>query len=153
MESFRQGIIAILGAGDFDIAIACEFPTHGGDGSSVVVEGEVEAVGEQAGLKAGGTEHRLLGESHALDGEQFLGVDRLVDGGEVGFEMGDFLEIFESDDGEGGGSEAVRAGVAGGSSLAFRGARAGALSGVGAIGCELFFGDGHANGFLFYLKS
>jgi hypothetical protein len=37
----------------------------------------------------------------------------LVDGGQVGSEMGDFLEIFEPDDGEGGGGEAVRAGVLG----------------------------------------
>jgi hypothetical protein len=122
LETVGQGVVAVLGAGDFDIAIARKLPTHGGYGSPVVVEGEVEAVGEQAGFEAGGAEHRLLGEGHALDGEQFLGVDRLIDAGEIGFEMGDLLEIFEADDGEGGGDEAVRAGVAGGSSLAFRGA-------------------------------
>jgi hypothetical protein len=112
-----------------------------------VVEGDVKAVGEQAGLEAGSAEHRLLREGHALDGEQFLGVDRLVDGGEVGFKMGDFLEVFEPDDGEGGGGEAVRAGVAGGSGLAFGRARAGAFGGVGTIGGELFFGGGHASWF------
>ena len=109
----------------------------------VVVEGYVEAVGEEAGFEAGGAEDRLLRERHALEGEQFLGVDGLVDGGEVGCEMGDLLEVFEPDDGEGGGSEAVRAGVAGGAGLAFGGAWTGAFGGVGAIGGELFFGDGH----------
>jgi len=94
-------------------------PTHGGDGGPVVVEGEIEAVGEEAGFEAGGAEDRLLREGHALEGEQFLGVDGLVDGGEVRFEMGDFVEVFEADDGEGGGCEAVKAGVAGGASLAF----------------------------------
>jgi hypothetical protein len=80
-----------------------------------------------------GAQHRLLGE--ALEGEQFLGVDGLVDG-------------------EGGGGEAVRAGSEGEAGLAFGGAgrrvettlRAGAPGGVGSIGGELFFGDGHGNG-------
>jgi hypothetical protein len=147
LESFGQRVVAVLGAGDFDIAIAGACRTHGGDGSPVVVEGEVEAVGEQAGLETGGAEHRLLREGHALNGEQ-LGVDRLVDGGEVGFEMGDFVEIFEPDDGEGGSGEAVRAGIAGAAGLAFGGAWAGAVRGVGTIGGELFFGDGHAKGLL-----
>jgi hypothetical protein len=146
METVGQGVVAILGAGDFDIPIAGECRTHGCERAIVGVEGFVEAIGEQAGLEAGGAEHRLLRESHALDGEQFLGVDGLVDGGEVGFEMGDFLEVFEPDDGEGGGGEAVRAGVAGGAGLAFRRAGAGALSGVGAIGGELFFREGHGVG-------
>jgi hypothetical protein len=152
LEAIGQSIVAVLGAGDFDIAIAGKFATHGGDSSPVVVEGEVEAIGEQAGFEAGGAEHRLLGEGHALEGEHLLGVDGLVDSGEVGFKMGDFLEIFEADDGEGGGGEAVRAGVVGGSGLAFWRAWAGAFGGVGAIGGELFFGDRHANGVLFYLK-
>ena len=114
----------------------------GAKGVAVGVEGFVEAGGEEAGLEAGGAEHGLLGEGHALDGEEFLGVDGLVDGDEVGFEMGDFLEVFEADDGEGGGGEAVFAGVLGGAGLAFGGAGAGGLGGVGAIGGELFFGDG-----------
>ena len=119
-----------------------------------MVESHVEAVREEVGLQAGGAEHRLLCEGHALDSEQFLGVDGLVEGGEVGFEMGDLLEVFEPDDGEGGGGEAVRAGIAGGAGLAFGRAgrrvettlRAGALSGVGAIGGALFFGDRHGIG-------
>jgi len=111
----------------------------------VGVEGFVEAVGEEAGLAARGAEDRLLSEGHALEGEQFLGVDRLVDGGEAGFQVGDLLEVFKPDDGEGGGGEAVSAGIAGGAGLAFGGARARALGGVGAIGGELFFSDMRAS--------
>jgi hypothetical protein len=56
--------------------------------------------------------------------------------------VGDFLEVFEADDGEGGGGEAMLAAVLRGAGLAFRGAGAGGLGGVGAIGRELFLGDG-----------
>jgi hypothetical protein len=59
--------------------------------------------------------------------------------------MGGFVEVFELDDGEGGGGEAVRAVIAGGAGIALGRTRAGALSGVGTIGGELFFGDGHAS--------
>jgi hypothetical protein len=98
--------------------------------------------GEEAGLEAGGAKDGLLGEGDALDGEEFLGIDGLVDGHGVGFEIGDFVDVFEADDGEGGGSEAVFTGILGGAGLAFGGARAGGTSGVGAIGGELFAGNG-----------
>ena len=107
------------------------------------VKRHVETGGEQAGLETGGTQQSLLSEGHALQGEEFLGVDGLVDGGEVGGEMGDFVEIFETDDGEAGSGEAVGAGVLGGAGLAFRRARSGGAGGVGAIGGELLFGYGH----------
>jgi hypothetical protein len=55
--------------------------------------------------------------------------------------MGDLLEVFEADDGEGGSGEAVFAGILGGTKLAFRGAGAGGFAGVGAVGGELFRGD------------
>ena len=74
----------------------------------------------------------------ALEGELFLGVDGLIDGGEVVGEMGDFVEVLQADDGEGGGGEAVFAGVRGGAGLAFGCSGAGAFRGVGAIGGELF---------------
>jgi hypothetical protein len=83
-----------------------------------------------------------LSEGEAFDGEEFLGVDGLVDGQEVGSEMVDFLEVFEANDGEGGGSEAVFAGILCGAGLTLRGARPGGFGGVGAIGGELFPGDG-----------
>ena len=93
--------------------------------------------------RRGGAEHLLLGESHTFEGEQFLGVDGLVDGEEVVLETGDLIELFESDDGEGGGGETVSAGILGGVGFALGGARAGALGGVGAVGGVLLFGDGH----------
>ena len=71
------------------------------------------------------------------------GVDGLVDGGEVGSEMGDLIEVLQADDGEGGGGEAVSAGVLARAGLALGSARAGALGGVGAVGRVLLFGDGH----------
>jgi hypothetical protein len=47
-------------------------------------------------------EEGLLGEGDALDGEELLGVDGLVDGDGIFAESGDLVEIFEADDGEGG---------------------------------------------------
>ena len=52
-----------------------------------------------------------MGEGDALEGEQFLVVDGLEDGDEVGLEVSDGVEVFEADDGEVGGSEAVFARV------------------------------------------
>jgi hypothetical protein len=76
------------------------------------------------------------------EGEEFLGVDGLVDGDEVVAEAGDFLEVFEADDGEGGPGEDVFAGVLGRVGLALGGAGAGGPGGVGAIGGEAFGGYG-----------
>ena len=42
--------------------------------------GLVERVGEEARFEAGGSAERMLGESDALDGEAFLGVDGFVGG-------------------------------------------------------------------------
>ena len=56
---------------------------------------------------------KQLREGDAIDGEEFLGVDGLVEGFEVGFEVGDFVDIFDADDDEGRGGEAVFAGVLG----------------------------------------
>ena len=133
MEAVGQGVVAILGAGDFDIA--AEGRGHGGDRSVVFVEGDVETDGEDAGSESGGAAHLMLGESHGLESEQFLRIHWLVEGDEVGSEIGDLVEVFESNDGEGGGGEAVSAGVLGGAGLAFGSPRAGALLGVGAVGC------------------
>jgi hypothetical protein len=114
MEAIPQQVVAVLGARDFDIPITGEYWVHEDHGvSGDGVEGLVEAGGEEAGFEAGGAEDGLLGEGHALEGEEFLGVDGLVDGDEVVPEMGDLLEVFEADDGEGGGGEAVFAGILG----------------------------------------
>ena len=59
-------------------------------------------------------------------------------------------EVFETDDGEVGGGEAVFAGILGRAGLAFRGAGAGGIGCVGAIGGELLRGNSmrHGNGTL-----
>jgi len=69
----------------------------------------VEPGGEEAGFEAGGAEHGLLAESHALDGKQFLGIDGLVEGNEVGAKVLDFTDVLQADDGVGGGSERMGA--------------------------------------------
>jgi hypothetical protein len=143
MEAFGEEEVAVLGAGDLDIAVAAEFLIHGEEGFVVGdVEGFVEAVGEEAGLQAGGAADGLLSDGHALQGEQLLGVDGLVDGDEVGLEVGDLLKVFEADDGERGGGEAMAAGVLGGGGFALGGAGAGGMGGVGAIGGQDLGGDG-----------
>jgi hypothetical protein len=72
----------------------------------------------------------LLREGHAFQGEEFLGVDGLVDGDEVVFEAGDFLEVFEADNGEGRSGEAVLDGVLRGAGLALGSLGAGGPGGV-----------------------
>jgi hypothetical protein len=62
-ETIGQGVVAVLGAGDFDIAITDQGRGHGAERGSVVVEGHVEAVNEDAGLEAGSAEPGLLRES------------------------------------------------------------------------------------------
>jgi hypothetical protein len=140
VESFAEHVVAVLGAGDLEIA--GEFLRHEEEGVAGGVEDLGEAGGEQAGLEARGAEEGLLGEGDALDGEELLGVDGLVDGEEVGSEMVDFLEVLEPDDAEGGGGETVFAAILRGDGLTLRGAGSGGLGGVGAIGGELFGGDG-----------
>jgi hypothetical protein len=108
-EAVGEAVIAILGAGDFDIAIAGEFFAHGREGVVGGVEGFVEAGSEEAGLQAGSAQDGLLRESHALQREELLGVDGLIDGDQIGLEAIDFAGVFEADDGERGG-EAVRDG-------------------------------------------
>jgi hypothetical protein len=142
-EAGGEEVVAVLGAGDFDIAIAGEGLVHGEEGLIVAdAEGFVEAGGEEAAFEAGGAEDGLLGEGHALQGEELLGVDGLVGGDEVGFEVSDFLKVFEADDAEGRRGEAVLDGVTGGAGLALGGFGAGGMGGVGAIGGEPFGGGG-----------
>jgi hypothetical protein len=113
---------------------------------SVGVERFAEAIGEKTGFEAGGAEDGLLGESDALQGEEFLGVDGVVEGDEVFAEIGDLVEVLKADDGEAGGGEAVFAGVLGRAELTFRGCGAGGVGGVGAIGGKLFWGNGMRHG-------
>jgi hypothetical protein len=62
-ETIGQSVVAILGAGDFDITITNQGRGHGAERGPVIVEGHVEAVNEDAGLEAGGAEPGLLRES------------------------------------------------------------------------------------------
>src|ERR1700686_5918780 len=101
MEAFGGGVGAVLGLRDGEIAIADEVLGHADEEAAGGVEGFVEASGEEAALEVGDAEHGLLGEGDALDGEQLLGIDGTVNGNQIGAEAGDFLEIFEADDGEG----------------------------------------------------
>jgi hypothetical protein len=140
MEAVTQQVVAVLGAGDFDIAVAGDGGIHEADGFAGVVEGLVEAGGEETGFEAGAAEDGVLGEGDAFEGEEFLGVDGLVEGDEVVAEAGDFLEVFEADDGEGRAGELVFAGILGGASLALGGAGSGGAGCIGTIGRELFIG-------------
>jgi len=124
-EAFGEGVVAVLGAGD--LQVADQIFRHGDDGVAGAVEGFVQAGGEEAGFEAGGAEQGMLGKGDALEGEQLLGVDGLVDVDQVVLEAGDGFQVFEADDGVIGGGEAMAAGGAegtpGGSGVAFGGAR------------------------------
>jgi hypothetical protein len=136
-EALGAEEIAVLGGGDFEVA----GESLGHEGHVVgVLNDLIEAAGEEAGFEAVGAEEGLLGEGEALKGEHFLGVPGLVEGEEVGAEVGDFMDFLEADDGEGGGGEAVLAGVLGRAGLAFGGAGAGGTLRVFAVGGELSFG-------------
>src|ERR1700688_1426973 len=95
VEAFGEGVGAVLGLRDGEIAIADEVLGHADEKAAGGVEGFVEASGEEAALEVGDAEHGLLGQSDALDGEQLLGVDGPVYGDQIGAEMGDLLEVFE----------------------------------------------------------
>jgi len=142
VEAFGEEVVAVLDFGDGEVAaFADHFRLKHVDGE-FAVEDLIHGGGAEAGLEAGGAEHRLLADGDAFEGEEFLGVLGLVDGDEVLFEVGDALEVFEADDGVAGCGESMFDGVAGGTGLAFRGARPGGFSGVGAVGGALFGGDG-----------
>jgi len=74
-------------------------------------------------------------------GEGLLGVGGFVDGEGVVAEPIDLIDLFESDDGEGGGLEDVLAGILGGSGLALGRAWSGRELSVGAVGSDVGGGD------------
>jgi hypothetical protein len=153
VEAIAQQEVAVLGASDFDIAIAGDGGIHEADGFAAAVEGGVEAGGEVAGFEAGAAEDGVLCQGDAFEGEEFLGVDGLVDGDEVVAEAGDFLEVFEANDGEGGGGEDVFAGILGRAGLALGSAGSSGAGGVGAIGGEALGGGfWHSDGALRFEK-
>ena len=94
-----------------DLEVAAEFLVDGAEGAVGVVEGGTEGGGEEAGFEAGGAED------------------------------GDGLLVFDADDGEVGGGEAMAAGVLGGAGLAGGSAGSSGARGVGAVGGELLCAD------------
>ena len=157
-EAFGEGVVAVLSAGD--LQVADQVFSHGDDGVAGAVEGFVQAGGEETRFQAGGAKEGVLGEGDAFEGEQFLRVDGVIDGYEVVPETGDGLQVFEANDGVVGGGESVAAGgpvgVPAGSGFGLRAAQAGPgrpMGGASAVGCSLtgrdrapgagLFFDGH----------
>jgi hypothetical protein len=139
-EAFPQDEVAVLFAEDVDVLD--HFEIHQAERAAVGIERLVQARGVHAGFGAGTAVEGLLGEGEALDGPEFLGVDGLVAVDEVGAAIGDFRDVFESEDGEVGGVEEVFASVLGRAGLAFGGSRSGGSSGVGSVGGEALGGEG-----------
>ena len=134
-EALGESAVLFLRARHLEIGIA-KVAVHEIDGFGVA--GMVQAGGEKSAFQAGGAQEVLLSDGDAFDGAKLLAIDRLVDGDQVGAEVGDVVEAFEEGDGEVGGGEAAMAGVAGGSGFAIRGARPGGAAGIGLIGGDLF---------------
>jgi lipid-binding SYLF domain-containing protein len=95
METVGYQVVTVLGSGNLD---ALGEVLGDRDELAEGVQAIVEAGGEEAGFEAGGTQDGLLGYGDALEGEEFLGIYGLVDGDQVGFEIRDLVEVFESDD-------------------------------------------------------
>ena len=140
LEAGGEAQTAVLGFGDFDVAakvVGEETPGIAGGG-----DGLVHGLGEESGLEGGHAEEVELGESDALDGEELLGVGGMVGGDGVLAEVGESVELFETDDGELRGGESVFAGVLGGTGFALGGLGAGGFDGVGPVGGELLSESG-----------
>ena len=145
-EAFPQDKVAVVFAEDVDVFD--HFEIHQAERAAVGIERLIEARGVHAGFGTGTTVEGLLGEGEALECPEFLGVDGLIALDEVGAAIGDFFDVFETEDGEVGGVEGVLARVLGGAGFAFGGAarhsrvRSGGVSGVGSVGSEALGGDG-----------
>jgi hypothetical protein len=97
-EALGQTVAAILGLGDLDIVDHVVIEED--EGPAIGIERLVEAGGVESAFDAGTKEERLLGEGHAFDGEELLGIGGLVAGDEVGAEVVDDIEFFDADDRE-----------------------------------------------------
>ena len=71
-----------------------------------------------------------------------LGVDEIVGGDKIGFELVDFAGVLQAGDGEIAAGETVLAGVGRGTELASLTGWSGAFAGVGPIGGEARIGQG-----------
>jgi hypothetical protein len=95
-QAIGQHVVAVLGQGDFDAVGDVLMERKSGR----TVGHSLRQAAEQAGFEARGAQHGLLAEGHLLEGEQFLGMDGVVDGNEVVAEADDFVDVFEPDDSE-----------------------------------------------------
>jgi hypothetical protein len=131
---------AVLGEGDLEAVgdLLLEDNRPGGP-----FHGMVEAIGEEAGFEGIHAEHGVLGEGDTFDGGAFLGVDGLVSGDGAGDEGGEAGAVLDADDGERVGVEEVLAGILGGAGFAFGGPGSGGFAGVGAVGGDAVWRDGH----------
>ncbi|HTX35266.1 MAG TPA: hypothetical protein VME43_09595 [Bryobacteraceae bacterium] len=98
-------MVEALADGDVERGLVAE--------GAIGIDGLVDTGGEEAGFEAGGAQDGVAGEGNALQGGEFLEVDWVVDGDEVGFDVGDFVEVLGADDDEIGGGEAMFPGVLG----------------------------------------
>jgi hypothetical protein len=111
VEAGGQPVALILAGGDLYILGDLAFAEY--EGRAGGFHGFIEAVGKEARLQGGAAEEGVLGESDALDGEELLGVGGLEESDEIVAKVGDGFGLFELDDGELVGGEAVFAGVLG----------------------------------------
>jgi hypothetical protein len=87
MEALGLGLKAKNRGGDVGLpAVAME--AEGEPVGAVLVEGDIEAVGEEAGFEDRRAAHGVLGDGDAFDGVALLGVDGLVGGDGVGDAIG-----------------------------------------------------------------
>lgn len=134
-EALGESAVLFLRARHLEMGIA-KIGVHQVEGFGVA--GMVQAGGEKSAFQAGGAQEVLLSDGDAFDGAKLLAIDGLVDGDEVGAEVGDVVEAFEDGDREVRGGEAAMARVAGGSGFALGGARPGRAAGIGLVGGDLF---------------
>jgi hypothetical protein len=111
--------------GKVDFAIGVELGVEVEDAGAVVIQDTVDAGDEHAGFEAPAADHHELADGNALDGENLLGGLGLIIGESVGAEVVELAVLLEAEHGNGGGREAVFAGVEGGAGLAFGGAGSG----------------------------
>jgi len=112
-EAFGEAVIAVLGAPSPANSLFM-----GVKGRSLASRVSLREVVKKPDSSRGGAEEGSLGEGHAFEGEDLLGVYGLVDGDEVELKAGD---------GEGRSGEAALDGVL-----------CGGLGGAGPVGGELF---------------
>jgi hypothetical protein len=102
-------VIVILAGGD--LKSVSEFGVFEDSRVAGNLQRFLQAEGDEAAFDAVGTQQGVPGESEALDGEELLGVDGLVDGDQIGFEVGDGVDLFDADGGEARGIEEMLASV------------------------------------------